>query len=114
MSLSLVLLAVGLFSPCLSASEHDGINLSWHRYYQRWSHLTINSQSMADLLNNLQHHNFSLTRSQAERSLAYMGHNARLRRIVHELQIRKFEQGGNLTIASLGGPVTCGAGGCNV
>ena len=105
----LVLLLCTALSAATQGTDGAQQLSGWQHFFQRLSQVTIRSQQLTSLLGKLPDYDFSLTRMQAERSLVHLGHNAQLRRVLHDLQPGTRP----ISIVVLGGSSSCGSGACH-
>lgn len=110
---SLVVLLIAQAALNAAQPDDDLVRSGWQRYYRKLCRLHVNSRSVLDTLGPLAAHNHTLSRSQAERSIVYLGHNTRLRRVVAKLlrSVTAVQQTKpSFHVAAWGGALTCGDG----
>ncbi|KAI8475674.1 MAG: hypothetical protein J3K34DRAFT_27974 [Monoraphidium minutum] len=76
----------------------------WHKQLHQTAQIVVNGQRMGDLLGPVLKHTYELPPTQVQRSLVYLGPNARLRRVVHDLIV-----GRPVRVGAVGGSITHGA-----
>jgi hypothetical protein len=83
---------------------------AWHRYKEKLSQISVRGRSLPDVLGSaLYHHEYALSRTQAERSVVYQGQATRLRVLLHSLSSVESKDR-PFTVAVLGSSATCRAG----
>ncbi|GFH09176.1 SGNH hydrolase [Haematococcus lacustris] len=81
----------------------DEPRLGWHRHKARLSQLFVAGRNAEQTLSGLLEHKYRLSAVQAQRSLVYQGHNARLRTLLHHFDRKK-----SIRITVVGGGPSCG------